>query len=111
MHTTVECSEGVIVNKYGAVDFNIVIQMKKDIDILKGRCLHLENIIAKMAGVEFPEGPIHGFTNIVEFEEGRKAKVRQLPEDIKKMKELTKCDDYEYQTTPAKTILVKKKGE
>ena len=41
-------------------------------------------------------------------ERGRVCAFEELANDLKKMKELTKCDDYEYQTTPAVTKLVKK---
>jgi len=38
----------------------------------------------------------------------KKDAIKQLPEDFKKIKELTKVDDYEYQTTPESKKLIKK---
>ena len=89
--------QGIIVNKYGAVDAQEVIK-------LIGRVRQLERIIDKMAGVngwpkELDRLKAHNYYMSIMYD---------LPEDFNKMKELTKVDDYEYQITPEIKKLVKK---
>ena len=93
-------NKGIIINKYGAVDAQEIMK-------LIGRVNQLQKIIEKMAGVEdYPKelDRVKAFSYIDRV-------IYELPEDIKKMKELTHCDDYEYQTTPEKTTLIKKQKE
>lgn len=96
-------SGGIIINKYGAVDAQEIMELIR-------RVRRLELIIERMAGIkEFKKDPT--ILETIGHKLEINPKVNQLPEDIQKMKELTKCDDYEYQTTPEKTNLVKIKRE
>ena len=82
-------------------------EVARQLDYLKDRCLHLENSLAKMAGIEFPKEPLMGF-EARNFGYNKQDAIEQLPETFQKIKELTKCDDYEYETTPEVVKLVKK---
>ena len=91
---------GIVINKYGAVDAQEIIKMR-------GRVLQLERVIAKMAGLEDYAKELFrqeafSYYDAIHYE---------LPEDFKKMKELTKCDDYEFEITPEVTKLVKKQKD
>ena len=88
--------QGIVVNKYGAVDAQEIMRMQ-------GRVLQLERIIAKMAGIE----DYAGGSNRIDAFNYPVALIYELPETFEKMKELTKCDDYKYQTTPKAVKLVK----
>lgn len=101
--------KGIIINKYGAVDIKEIKWMQDSILILKQRCTDLENTIAKIAGVIFPKEPM-GFSEGIFFDIDRRQAIRKLIKDIKKIRELTKCDDYEFVTT-TETKLVKKAKE
>ena len=103
-------SELIEVNKYGAVDVRDIQRIQTKIEYLKERCGRLEDIIIEIAGGEdylyhrfVPDSPFVSWT-YGHLDLATKA----LSEDIKKMRELTKSDDYEYKTTPEKEKLVKK---
>ena len=90
-------NKGIIVNKYGAVDVEEITRLIRRVD-------QLQTIIEKMAGVEnYPKELRHvaafKYHTLIMYD---------LPEDFKKMKELTKCNEYEYKTTPETKKLVKK---
>jgi len=82
-------------------------EVARQLDYLKARCQNLEDTLAKMGGIKFPKNPLLGF-KAMNFGYDKKDAIKQLPEDFKKIKELTKVDDYEYQTTPESKKLIKK---
>lgn len=92
--------EGLIINKYGAVEV-------KQIIVLQRRIRRLEVLIEGMAGVKECSRN-ESLSKRIDYIHECTNKVHKLPNDFQKMKELTKCDDYEYQTTPKVTKLVKK---
>ena len=99
--------KAMIVNKYGAVEVKEILKMHEDITALKARYVYLENLLAKMSGVDFDLQETHKMHPTVAANY-RKLSIERLPIAFKKMKELTSCEDYEYQTTPASTKLIKK---
>lgn len=97
----------LVLNKYGAIDVRIIADMQWNINQLEKKCSYLEKVIAKMAGVKFPE-KIEGLKAMIEFDIDKRSKINKMIQDIPKMVELTHANDYEYQTTPSVTKLVKK---
>jgi hypothetical protein len=102
-----DLDKGIILNKYGAVDVSEIVEMQKEINYLRGRCLHLEHTLVQMAGLEIPKGVLEPL-NVLEFELNKKIMIRKLINDMAKLRELTHADDYEWQETPATKKLVKK---
>lgn len=84
--------KGIIINKYGAVDAQEIMR-------LIGRVDRMAKVLENLAGIKYTPMPHSIYADIIE---------RKLPEDFKKMKELTKVDDYEYKITPETKKLVKK---
>jgi hypothetical protein len=89
-------NEGIIINKYGAVDVKVIVELIHKVDFLTV-------LVDELLGIntELGEYPIKDHI--------RRSNVIQLIEDFKKIKQLTKCDDYEFQTT-TETKLVKKEA-
>ena len=77
-------------------------EVARQLDYLKDRIEQLENILASMGDKEFSNDPL-----ALHFYYHKITAIERLPEDFKKMKELTKCDDYEYKTTPETKQLIK----
>ena len=86
--------DGIIVNKYGAVDIKVICDLIKEVKFLQVLLDDLINVDVKEK---------NHFIGLI-----RRREMLTLKGDIKKMKELTKCNDYEFQTK-TETKLVKKK--
>jgi len=91
--------QGIIVNKYGAVDAQEIIDLKEELTWQIKRINKIGKILEDMVGIKGESMPRYIYDILIS---------EQLPETFKKMKELTKCDDYEYKTTPETKKLVKK---
>ena len=89
-------NEAIIINKYGAVDVKVRCDLIKEVKFLQVLLDDLINVDVKEK---------NHFIGLI-----RRREMLILKEDLKKMKELTKCNDYEFQTK-TETKLVKKKGD
>lgn len=79
-------------------------EVANQLDSLKGEIQELTQIICKMGGCKHLSKDLTG----CEAHKNYILTMYDLPEDFKKMKELTKCKDYEYKITPETKKLVKK---
>jgi len=75
-------------------------EVARQLDCLKGRVQQLERIIVKMAGGKDSTKDLNRY----EAHNNYILTVFDLPEDFKKMKELTKVDDYEYTSEIKKLV-------
>ena len=59
-------------------------EVARQLDCLTDRCKNLEDILAKMVGIKFPETPLMGF-EAYNFGSNKQDAIEQLPETFQKM--------------------------
>jgi len=126
-----DLNKGIIVNKYGAVDVSVIVEMQKEINELHNGIKYYRILLddykkvfvliySELFGIDINMDNDWDFENILAYKNGIfctqeqpivdifKSNIKSNLSVLKKLRELTNADDYEFQTTPATTKLVKK---